>query len=172
MIFDRTKAIAIINSYRDGMVSGELLFWLQACGLSWNQIVTNPHANREVCQGYSVSVALALSSPAEHFIFADADMRPRFSDNGEILTSDADIVGTTYPLPSGHGFDTPNAFHCGLWRTTRAALVRVPRPLFRWGYTEDGCQITACPCAHFASQARSAGLVVAQAGRADHGPRS
>ena len=69
---------AIVLCWPAGLVSPELLFWLQDIGIPRKNILFNP-GNRwswAVAMNDSVRRALSLPDRIQRFIFADADIRP------------------------------------------------------------------------------------------------
>jgi len=82
----------------------------------------------------------------------------------EFTLADADVANAIYQTEVEEAFDPSDAFHSGLWRTTREVLEAIDPPWFAWPVNADGTDIAGCPCGYFAAKIRAAGFTVAQAG--------
>lgn len=159
-----------ITAYPDGLVEPSLLLWLTDHGFR-NIGCVNV---RGKVPAFNQMILAALASPFDNYIFAERDIRPNANgkDTEPFLEEVAgDIVGITYPVENPHAWDTQDAFHIGLWRTSRSALLRLAPPYFLTTFSPDGTRLSTCECAYFAAKCREAGLTIVRAGEADHTPR-
>ena len=166
LAFDPARTLAVIHAWPDGRADGKLIgFLLEQARVPLGQLVyTN---KRYIPAAYNSAVRDALLSPFEHFIFADHDVRP-----GRLalpfLDAAGDVVCCPCNLENNVAWADPMAFHCGLWRTSRLALLKLAPPWFLEEYSPDGCELVKCVCRYFAEKARAAGLSVTRAGWAEH----
>ncbi len=161
-----------IQAYPHGLVEPSLLLWLTDHG--FRNIYIGGVGHRGIVSGFNEMIRVALASPADFFLFAERDIRPNTKghDTEPFLNEvGGDIVCATYPCGNSHAWDHPEAFHTGLWRTTRAALLRIEPPWFTNDYA-DAMHIRpqGCECASFARKAKAAGLSIVRSGEADHTP--
>ena len=169
---DSRNAFAVVHCYPTGHVEPRLIRWLNENGIGWDAIAFSNV--RMIPRAYNQGVRQALASGRRELIFADNDIIPssangnRPGTNDFLTVTDADVVCCPCELGIPGAWARPETFHCGLWRTTREALLRVSPPWFLEKYDADGTELEQCVCAYFAAKARAAGLTIVRAGWADH----
>jgi len=171
MNFDPAKTIAVVTAWPDLLVAPELVEWLHAVGLTTRQIRYHREGSRDVACAYNHAVRIALASPAEHFIFADNDIRPHPANTQPFLDADGPVVGCIYNTACERAFDDPRSIHTGLWRCDRSALEAIPPPWFTQLYTPDGLAHAGCVCSGLIHKFHAAGIPTVHAGWAGHEPK-
>ncbi len=162
----------VVHCYPTDHADHRLLRWLCEFGITWPQMSFGNI--KGIPQAYNQGVRLALGSGLPHLIFADHDIIPvgqtphHPSTEVFLHASDADIVCCPCNLGIPGAWSDPASFHCGLWRITRDALLKIASPCFQFIYNDDGTDLRQCVCAYFAEKARAAGLMIARQGWADH----
>ncbi|HOD83620.1 MAG TPA: hypothetical protein PKG77_19555 [Phycisphaerae bacterium] len=163
-----------IQAYPHGLVEPSLLLWLTDHGFSPGNIYIGGVGHRGIVSGFNEMIRVALSSPFDTFLFAERDIRPNTAGhNTEPFLNElgGDIVCATYPCGNSHAWDHTDAFHTGLWRTTRAAMLKIQPPWFTNDYADPmHIRPAGCECASFARKAIAAGLKIVRSGEADHTP--
>ena len=170
---DPMDTSVVIAAWPTGHVDWRLSRWLiGTVGIPWGNVAVHRIQPR-VC-AYNDGVATALAGGKTHLVFVDHDVIPAGRTGHHPATEDflaeceGDLICCPCRLEIAGAWASTDAFHCGLWRTTREALLRVPPPWFLEEYSPDGRAINKCVCAYFAHKAKAAGLTVGRAGWADH----
>jgi len=170
---DPENAAVVIAAWPTGRAEWGLLRWLiDETGIPWGRVYTHRISPR--IAAYNQGVQEALRSGCEHLLFFDHDVIPvgpagnRPGSARFLEAAEADILCMPCRLDIPGAWADPEAFHCGAWRTTRAALEHIGAPWFLEEYTPDGCALSMCVCAWFARKARSAGCTITRAGWAEH----
>ncbi|HOD84746.1 MAG TPA: hypothetical protein PKG77_25300 [Phycisphaerae bacterium] len=171
MIYRPDNARAFVCCMPDFRVRPELIQWLvQVARVPFERIAYVQHPRLSSCvYNRAVATALRVAGPGDHLLFADADIVPT-NATAPLLLAEADVANAIYQTEVEEAFDPPDAFHSGLWRTTREVLEAIEPPWFAWPVTADGTDITGCPCGFFAAKVRAAGFTIAKAGFVRHRP--
>lgn len=165
------NAKAYIFAHPDLKVTPALLFWLLDTGFR-RENITFIRGQRDICTMYNLAVSMALESDADEFLFADNDVHPHPKLTQPFLeATDKDFLCVEYDNGCGATWANPAAFHCGMWRTNRAALERVGLPAFQWPRNATHTQETGCCCTYFAKRAAKLGLKTGHAGSMGHAPK-
>jgi len=172
VIYQPDNARAFVCCMPDFRVRPELIQWLvQVARLPFERIAYVQHPRLSSCvYNRAVATALQVSGPGDHLLFADADIVP-INATAPLLLSEADVANAIYQTEVEEAFDPPDAFHSGLWRTTRDILDAIQPPWYSWPLNADGTDITGCPCGYFAAKVRAAGFTIAKAGFVQHQPK-
>jgi len=170
---DPNDTAVVIAAWPTGHVDYRLMRWLiDAQGIPWGSIMVTKIQPR--ISAYNVGVHDALENGKTHLLFVDHDVVPtgrtgHHPSTDEFLqAAQGDIICCPCRLDIPGAWAKPDAFHCGMWRTTREALLKVEPPWFLEDYSPDGRELVNCCCAHLARRASSAGLTVGRAGWAEH----
>lgn len=167
------KTGAIVLCHPSGLVSPQLLYWLDDIGVPRRNILFNP-GNKwswAVAMNQSMKRAAALASKIERFIFADNDTRPEAEATDPMLTMPYDVTCARCDLETGaDAWKYPTAFHTGLFAIRSEVIRVISPPWFEWSTTADGAEMTACGCAAFAAKVRASGFTIGHAGWAGHSP--
>ena len=166
MTFDPKKTVAIIAGWPDSLVAPELIYWLRDLKIS--QVMVHRIGDRDMSLAYNYGVKLALESEAEHFIFADRDIRPDHYNTKEFLSAEGDVVGALCDTECKRAHSNPNVIHTTLWRCRRTVLEKLIPPWFRWEYEVEGYELLTCLCEPFCRRVIKAGFRVTPAGKAFH----
>ena len=162
----------VVHCYPTNHADHRLMRWLCEFGVPWEQMAFGCVLG--IPQAYNQGVRKALDSGKSHLIFADHDVIPVGRTTAHPATDtfldacEADIVCCPCRLDIPGEWADPNTFHCGLWRITRDALLKISPPWFQFTYNGDGTELRQCVCAYFAEKARAAGLNIVRQGWADH----
>jgi len=171
LAFDPQRTRVVVTAYPDLLIAPQLLQWLRYIGIPEGCTCIHRQGGRDVCAAYNCAVKIALQSDAEHFIFADKDIRPDPANTSPFLYDNADVVGAIYDTECERAFDLPDSIHCALWRCKRSVLESIEPPWFAWQWNKDGTAFLQCPCASFRRKAQAKGFTVTHAGWAQHFPR-
>lgn len=160
--------LPVINTWPDHQCSIGLLEWLDDCGFP--RPIKTRYGGRDWCCGTNMMIRLALESEYEHFVFAERDVFPTLKDTAPFLENDT-IDLLCAKAENGKAWQTPDAFHCNLWRASAPVLQAIGLPAFRWPTNADGTELRGCPCSTFAAKARKLGFSTGYAGSVGHTPR-
>lgn len=165
----------IIFSYPDHKAAIPLLRWLtETQRIPWTDIVPSrgKGGGRLMDASYNDGITLALESDADEFLFCDNDIFPSpEKTNAFMAERKFDFQCVKYPTECPDAFATPESFHSGMWRTTRAALEQIGIPVFRWKMSADGTKGIGCLCDSLVARAKIHGLTCGHVGEAFHVPR-
>ena len=175
--FPLDKTAAFILTWPADMVSFPLVEWLAALGVPVQKVLPS---YEDICLGHNLLVAAAMASTAEYFLFAENDIRPNVRDSALFLDLDGDVVACEYDCYGPDAWGGVDAFHSGLWRTSRATIERIQasiagqpsQALFLPPYNADGTKLLRCYCSRFRLLALGAGLSVRHGGHAHHSDRA
>ena len=160
------RTLAVITTWPTGMVRSGLVHWLYRLGLGQEQIAEI--CTKPIVVAKSIAIRDALRTPYDTFIFADNDMVPHPRMIQPFVDAEQDLVCANFAIADMAGWGDPQAFHMGLWRTTRKVLETVGPPWFETTYTDDGCAVAKCNCMHLRDKVLCAGFTVGRAGWAEH----
>lgn len=172
MIFDSSRALAIIFAYPEPHVHFRLLSWLSHIGIPTKRTLVVTKRDNYCAYNTAIRDLALKSDPGlyDWFIFADHDIAPTLETDAVIL-DERDVVGVQYDV-ADHAFLDETSFHAGLWRTHRAALTAIQPPWFLRTYSADGCDAVDCGCNRLRRLFLAQGFTCGHAGRADHKRRS
>jgi len=169
VMFKPEKHAAIILSYPNDTATCKLTRWLSNIGVH-NVMSLNEKTKAEHTV-YNAYIEMALASNFNHFIFCDNDLKPIQTQMRPWLEAEADVVCCEYPIGRTHeeGWASYNAFHTGIWRTSRKVLEAIEPPWFTLRYTDDKqVRLTGCICQTFRDRVLKARFSIAHVGYADH----
>jgi len=175
LLLDPEDTFVVVHCYPTGHVYPWLLHWLLTNGAAWDRLRFSNI--RGIPIAYNQGVKMALESGMSTLLFADHDVIPvgaspsHPATNKFLEPTEHDIVCCPCRLDIPGAWADPDTFHCGMWRTTREALLKVSAPWFLKEHTPDGTALSKCECAYFAAKAREVGLTIARKGWADHRSR-
>ena len=84
-----------------------------------------------------------------------------------------DVVCAEYETECMHeqAWGPPDAFHSGLWRTSRRVLETMEPPYFLPQYNSDATAVVGCHCNHLRRKLTEKGFSIRHVGRVDHSPQ-
>ena len=180
--FPLDKTLAVILAYPNNMVTIELLTWLQQIGVGKQISVCPVHRFygerctlvKEICIGMNVQVKTALEHRDwDFFLFAENDIRPDLALTAPFLEAEGDVVCAEYETECmhDHAWGPADAFHTGLWRTSRRVLEVMEPPYFLPQYNSDATAVVGCHCNHLRRKLTEKGFRICHTGRVDHSPQ-
>ena len=128
----------------------------------------------KICIGMNVQVKTALEHRDwDFFIFAENDIRPDLTLTAPFLEAEGDVVCAEYETECmhDHAWGPADAFHTGLWRTTRRVLETMEPPYFLPQYNSDATAVVGCHCNHLRRKLAEKGFRICHTGRVDHSPQ-